>query len=197
MRKVILNDWISLDGVYQSPSGPDEDPDGGFEHGGWASPYFDEIAMQWLIENVSRAGGFLLGRRTYQIFASHWPTAPEDQQVLAEPMNRLPKYVASTTLRETLEWQNSRLLRGDVAEAVRKLKREDGGDLRVIGSAQLANTLIQDDLIDEFHLMIDPIVIGSGKRLFRDGGRLTKLRLVDSKATSTGAIIATYALARN
>jgi dihydrofolate reductase len=197
MRKVILNDWISLDGVYQSPSGPDEDPDGGFEHGGWASPYFDEIAMQWLIENVSRAGGFLLGRRTYQIFASHWPTAPEDQQVLAEPMNRLPKYVASTTLRETLEWQNSRLLRGDVAEAVRKLKREDGGDLRVIGSAQLANTLIQDDLIDEFHLMIDPVVIGSGKRLFRDGGRLTKLRLVDSKATSTGAIIATYALARN
>jgi dihydrofolate reductase len=197
MRKVILNDWISLDGVYQSPSGPDEDPDGGFEHGGWASPYFDEIAMQWLIENVSRAGGFLLGRRTYQIFASHWPTAPEDQQVLAEPMNRLPKYVASTTLREPLEWQNSRLLRGDVAEAVRKLKREDGGDLRVIGSAQLANTLIQDDLIDEFHLMIDPVVIGSGKRLFRDGGRLTKLRLVDSKATSTGAIIATYALARN
>jgi dihydrofolate reductase len=197
MRKVILNDWMSLNGVYQSPSGPDEDADGGFEHGGWATPYFDDIAMRWLIENVSRAGGFLLGRRTYQIFASHWPSAPDDQQVLAEPMNRLPKYVASTTLREPLEWQNSRLLHGDVAQAVRRLKREDGGDLRVIGSAQLANTLIRNDLIDEFNLMIDPIVIGSGKRLFRDDGRLTKLRLVDSKATSTGAIIATYAVTRN
>jgi dihydrofolate reductase len=170
MRKVVLNDWMSLDGVYQSPSGPDEDADGGFAHGGWASPYFDDIAMRWLIENVSRAGGFLLGRRTYQIFASHWPSAPDDQQVLAEPMNRLPKYVASTTLREPLEWQNSRLLHGDVAQTVRRLKHEDGRDLRVIGG---------------------------GKRLFRDDGRLTKLRLVDSKATSTGAIIATYAVARN
>jgi dihydrofolate reductase len=197
MRKVIVNDWMSLDGVYQGPSSPDEDADGGFEHGGWATPYFNDIAMGWLIDNVSGAGGFLLGRRTYEIFAAHWPSAPEEQQVLAEPMNRLPKYVASTTLTEPLEWQNSRLLQGDIAEAVRELKHEDGEDLRIIGSAQLVSTLIQEDLIDEFHLMIDPVIVGGGKRLFRDDGMLTTLRLVDNKVTTTGAIIATYALARD
>ncbi len=196
MRKLIVNDWMTLDGVYQGPSGPDEDADSGFEHGGWAAPYFDDIAMAWLIDNVSGAGGFLLGRRTYEIFAAHWPNAPEEQQVLAEPMNRLPKYVASTTLTEPLEWQNSSLLQGDTAEAVRELKNQDGADLRVIGSAQLVSTLIQHELVDEFHLMIDPVIVGGGKRLFRDDRMLRTLRLVDNKVTSTGAIIATYALAR-
>jgi dihydrofolate reductase len=153
------------------------------------------MAMGWLVDNVSGAGGFLLGRRTYELFAAYWPSAPEEEQVLAEPMNRLPKYVASTTLTEPLEWQNASLLPGDVTAAVRALKHQGGADLRVIGSAQLVATLIQAGLVDELHLMIDPVIVGGGKRLFLDDGTLTRLRLADSKLTTTGAIIATYALA--
>jgi dihydrofolate reductase len=192
MRKVIVSNWITLDGVYQSPSEPGEDPENGFVHGGWATPYFDDIAMQWIVESVSGAGGFLLGRRTYEIFAAHWPVAPEEERALAEPMNRLPKYVASATLSEPLTWQPSTLLQGDIAQAVRRLKQEDGRDLRVIGSAQLIQTLMQHELVDEFQVMIDPVIAGGGKRMFRDDGVLRKLRLVDSRTTTTGAIIATY-----
>jgi dihydrofolate reductase len=192
MRKVIANEWMTLDGVVQAPSYADEDTGGGFEHGGWHTRYFDELSMSWVVENVSGAGGYLLGRGTYEMFAAHWPNAPEDQQMLAEPLNTLPKYVASTRLAEPLEWQNSTLLRGDVAEAVTALKAEDGGDLHVIGSPGLAQTLIGHDLIDELQLMIDPLVVGGGKRLFRDDGALRRLRLTESQATSTGAIIATY-----
>jgi dihydrofolate reductase len=196
VRRVIVSDWITLNGVYQSPSGPDEDPDDGFAHGGWAAPYFDDIAMEWVVDSVSGAGGLLLGRRTYEIFAAHWPTAPVEEQVLAEPMNRLPKYVASATLFEPLKWHASTLLQGDIADAVRRLKHEDGRDLRAIGSAQLVRTLIEHELVDEFQLMIDPVVVGGGKRLFGDYGPLRRLRLVDSKTTTTGAIIATYVPAR-
>jgi dihydrofolate reductase len=192
MRKVIANEWMTLDGVVQAPSYADEDTGGGFEHGGWHTRYFDELSMSWVVENVSGAGGYLLGRGTYEMFAAHWPNAPEDQQMLAEPLNTLPKYVASARLAEPLEWQNSTLLRGDVAEAVTALKAEDGGDLHVIGSPGLAQTLIGHDLIDELQLMIDPLVVGGGKRLFRDDGALRRLRLTESQATSTGAIIATY-----
>lgn len=195
MRKVIANEWMSLDGVVQAPSYPDEDRTGGFEHGGWHTRYFDELSMNWVVENVRGAGGYLLGRGTYEIFAAHWPTAPEDQQVLAEPLNELPKYVASATLAEPLEWQNSTLLRGDIGEAVRGLRAEDGRDLHVIGSPGLVQTLIEHDLVDELRLMIDPLIVGAGKRLFRDGGALRHLRLVDSQVTSTGSIIATYAAA--
>ena len=192
MRKLMVYNTMSLNGVYQSPFYVDEDADGGFTDGGWANPYLDNTAMEWFVDNVCRAGGFLFGRRTYEIFAAHWPSAPDDQQVLAEPMNRLPKYVASTTLTEPLKWQNSTLLPRDTANAVRRLKRDDGSDLRIIGSAQLLNTLIQHDLVDEFHLMIDPVIVGGGKHLFTDNGQLSRLRLVDSTATTTGAIIATY-----
>ncbi|MGH3477787.1 MAG: dihydrofolate reductase family protein [Nocardioidaceae bacterium] len=192
MRKLMMYNTMSLNGVYQSPFYVDEDATSGFTYGGWANPYLDNAAMEWFIDNVSRAGGFLLGRRTYEIFAAHWPSAPEDQQVLAEPMNRLPKFVASATLTEPLKWQNSRLLPDDTPEAVRQLKHDDGADLRIIGSAQLLNTLIQHDLVDEFHLMIDPVIVSGGKRLFTDNGQLTRLRLVDNKVTTTGAIIATY-----
>jgi len=139
--------------------------------------------------------GFLVGRRTYEIFAAHWPNAGEEEQALTEPMNRLPKYVASTTLSEPLAWQNATLLPGNVAEAVAALKQDDGGDLRVIGSSQLAQTLIEHDLVDEFRLMIDPLVLGAGKRLFAGDGRLRMLRLVETEMTSTGAILATYARA--
>lgn len=192
MRKVIANEWLTLDGVVQAPSYADEDLTGGFEHGGWHARYFDDLSMNWVIENVRGAGGFVLGRGTYQMFAAHWPTAPEDQQVLAEPLNTLPKYVASTTLAEPLGWQNSRLLRGDVDAAVRALKAEQGRDLHVIGSPGLVQSLMALGLVDELRLMIDPLVVGGGKRLFRDDGALRPLRLVDSTVTTTGAVIATY-----
>ncbi|SCF00243.1 dihydrofolate reductase family protein [Micromonospora mirobrigensis] len=193
MRKVIANEWMTLDGVVQSPSYPDEDASGGFAHGGWHARYFDELSMRWVVENVRGAGGYLLGRGTYEIFAAHWPTAPQEQQVLAEPLNALPKYVASMTLAAPLLWQNSTLLGGDVASAVRALKAEQGGDLHVIGSPGLVQSLLAFDLLDEVRVMIDPVLVGGGKRLFgRDGAHRT-LRLLDSQVTSTGAIIARYA----
>ena len=150
--------------------------------------------MTWVIENVRGAGGYLLGRGTYEIFAAHWPNAPQEQQVLAEPLNALPKYVASTALDEPLGWQNSRLLGGDIGAAVRALKAEKGQHLHVIGSPGLVQTLLVLGLIDELQLMIDPVVAGGGKRLFRDDGALRPLRLADSQVTGTGAIIATYAV---
>lgn len=193
MRRVIVNEFTTLNGVVQAPSYPDEDTSEGFAHGGWHRPYFDDMSMGWVVDNVTSAGGFLLGRRTYETFAAHWPNASEEEQVLAQPLNTLPKYVASTTLRGPLEWENSRLLRGDVADAVVALKRGEGPDLHVVGSTVLLQTLIEHGLVDEFRLMIDPLVVGGGKRLFRDDGELRALRLVDSQPTTTGAIIATYA----
>ncbi len=145
-----------------------------------------------MLESIAEAGGFLLGRRTYEIFAAYWPNAPEEEQVVAEPLNTKPKYVASTTLAAPLEWQNSMLLRGDLAEAVAALKQEDGGDLHVIGSTELVRTLIEHDLVDEFRLMLDPVVLGGGKSIFRDDGLLRPLRLIDGQVTSSGAILATY-----
>jgi len=193
MRKLVVQEWMTLDGVVQAPGAPDEDTTGGFAHGGWSLPYFDELAMTWVVDNLTGAGGFLLGRRTYQTFAAYWPNAPAEQQAIAEPMNRLPKYVASTTLAEPLAWQHSTLLRGDLANAVAALKQPDGGDLLVIGSTTLVQSLIEHDLVDEFRVMIDPLVVGGGKRLFRDDGARRPLRLVTSQVSTTGAIVATYA----
>jgi len=194
MRKVIVNEFTSLDGVAQAPGGADEDRSGGFAHGGWHMRYMaDELAQKWVLESIVEAGGFLLGRRTYEIFAAYWPKAPEDEQVIAEPLNRKPKYVVSTTLTEPLDWHNSTLVAGDVAAAVAALKQEDEGDLHVIGSTELVRTLIEHDLADQFRLMIDPVVLGGGKRIFRDDGLLRPMRLVDGQVTSTGAILATYA----
>jgi dihydrofolate reductase len=193
MRKVIVDEWMTLDGVIQAPGQADEDTTGGFQHGGWHVGYFDDLAQRWVVDSVVTAGGFLLGRRTYEIFAAHWPNASEEEQVLAEPLNTKPKYVASRTLTEPLAWQNSRVLHGDVAEAVATLKQEDGEDLHVIGSSELVQTLFEHGLVDEFRVMIDPVVVGGGKRLFRDDGGLRLLRLVDSQVTTTGVIIATYA----
>jgi dihydrofolate reductase len=193
MRKVIVNEFMSLDGVAQAPGGADEDTSGGFQHGGWHLGYFDDISRKWVVESLTQAGGFLLGRRTYEIFAAYWPNAPEEEQVIAQPLNTLPKYVASRTLSEPLEWQNSTPLQGDVAEAVAALKQEDGDDVHVIGSTQLVQTLIEHDLVDEFRLMIDPLLLGGGKRFFRDDGVLRPLRLIDGQVTTTGVFIATYA----
>jgi dihydrofolate reductase len=197
MRKVIVNEFLSLDGVAQAPGGADEDPSGGFAHGGWHLGYFDEVSQRWVLDSIVEAGAFILGRRTYEIFAAYWPNAPADQQVIAEPLNSKPKYVASTTLTEPLEWQSSTLLEGGVPDAVAALKQGDGGDLHVIGSTQLVHTLVEHDLVDEYRLMIDPIVLGGGKRIFDDNGVRRSLRVVASQVTSTGAILATYEPARD
>jgi dihydrofolate reductase len=193
MRKVIAFEWMSLDGVMQSPAHTDEDTSGGFKHGGWHVRYFEDRSMRWVIEHVSRAGGFLLGRRTYEVFAAHWPRASQEEQALAQPLNTRPKYVASRTLKEPLAWQNSMLLGGNIATSVEKLKGEAGEDLLLIGSSELTAALLSHDLVDELRLMIDPIILGGGKRFFRDDGVCRRLSLVTSETTPTGAILATYA----
>jgi dihydrofolate reductase len=193
MRKIVVTEWMSLDGVVQAPGAADEDTTGGFQHGGWHLRYFDDLSQTWVVETLTAAGGFLLGRRTYEGFAAYWPNASEEEQVVAHPLNTKPKYVASRTLTEPLAWQNSTVLQGDAVQAVVALKQEDGDDLLVIGSTELVQTLIEHGLVDEFRVMIDPLVVGGGKRIFRDDGVLRPLRLVDSKVTTTGAIVATYA----
>jgi dihydrofolate reductase len=193
MRRVIVNEFMSLDGVAQAPGEEEEDTSGGFAHGGWHMRFMeDESAMKRVLEGIVEAGGFLLGRRTYEIFAAYWPNASEEEQVIAEPLNTKPKYVASRTLTEP-EWQNSSVLQGEVADAVTALKQEDGGDLHVIGSTELVQTLIEHGLVDELRLMVDPVVLGGGKRIWRDDGVLRSLRLVESETTPSGAIFATYA----
>ena len=190
MRKVIVNEFLALDGTAQAPGGPEEDTTNGFEHGGWHMQYGEGNGMTKLIEG---AGGFLLGRRTYEIFAGYWPNAPDEVQHIARPMNSKPKHVASTTLSTPLEWENSSVLPAPLTEAVAALKQEDGGDLLVIGSTVLVQSLIQDGLVDELRLIIDPVLVGGGKRIFPDDGALRPLRLVGHEATGPGAIIATYA----
>jgi dihydrofolate reductase len=193
MRKVVAFEWMSLDGVVQAPAYADEDTSNGFKHGGWHVRYFDERSLKWVVENVSQAGGFLLGRGTYEMFAAHWPSASAEEQPLARPLNALPKYVVSRTLEEPLAWQNSRLLKGDLAAALAALKREEGKDLLAIGTPMLVQMLFAHDLVDELRLMIDPVILGGGKRFFRDDGTCRRLALVTSETTSTGAILATYA----
>lgn len=191
MRKVIVSEFLSLDGVMQAPGDPDEDRRGGFEDGGWMLGYFDETAGADLIESIGSSGGMILGRQTYEGFAAYWPNAPADDP-FAGPMNDLPKFVASTTLQEPLAWQNSTLIHGDVPEGVAALKEQPGNDLNVIGSGVLAQTLMQHGLVDRFRLMIHPVLLGSGERLFRGGTGRTPLRLVNSQTSSTGVLILTY-----
>jgi dihydrofolate reductase len=194
MRKVIVNEFMSLDGVAQAPGGADEDTSGGFAYGGWHMQYMeDELAQKWVLASIFAAGGFLLGRRTYEIFAAYWPNAPAEEQVIAEPLNTKPKYVASTTLTDPLPWQNASVLEGEVPDAVAALKQQEGADVHVIGSTELVQTLVEHGLVDELRLMIDPVVLGGGKRIFRDDGVLRQLRVVDGQVTSRGAILATYA----
>jgi len=193
MRKLIVNEFMSLDGVVQAPGGADEDTSGGFRHGGWHMQYLDDVSRGRVLAGIVEAGGFLLGRRTYEIFAAYWPNAPEEEQAIAEPLNSKPKWVASTTLDGELGWQNATALDGDLAQAVVALKREEGGDIQVIGSPELVQALLEHGLVDELRLMIDPVVLGGGKRIFGDDGVLRALRLVDGEVTSTGAIMATYA----
>ena len=197
MRKLIVNEFVSMDGVAQAPSGQEEDPSGGFAHGGWHNPYAqDERGRAWVMKYIAEMGALVLGRRTYEIFAGYWPNAPEEVAVVAEPFNRLPKYVASTTLTEPLAWNNSSLLRPDVATALRALKREDGRDLHVVGSPQLVRSLLTDDLVDELRLAIDPLVLGGGKRIFPEDGELRRFRLAEYEFTNDGAMLTTYSRQR-
>ena len=191
MRKLIVQEFVSLDGVMQAPGDPDEDRSGGFTHGGWQMRYFDDDFARVAAEGIAETGGYMFGRRTYEIMAAYWPSQPDDNP-FAATLNGLPKYVASTTLSEPLAWQNSTLLHGDVAKAVAELKEQPGKNLVVLGSGELVQTLMENDLVDEFGIMINPIVLGSGKRLFRDGSAMRPLRLVRSLTTSTGVLVATY-----
>ncbi|HEY2354752.1 MAG TPA: dihydrofolate reductase family protein [Gaiellaceae bacterium] len=190
MRKLIVNEFLALDGVAQAPGAPNEDTREGFAHGGWHSPYGAENGVLPLIESC---GGFILGRWTYELFAGFWPTAHEMAPAFAGPMNAKPKYVASTTLSGPLEWENSTLLDAPVSDSIRALKEQNGGDLLVIGSTVLVQSVLAEGLVDELRLMIDPVLVGGGKRLFSDDGALRPLRLVDHVVTEAGTIIATYA----
>jgi dihydrofolate reductase len=188
MRELIVSSFITLDGVMQAPGGPEEDPSGGFEHGGWSFGYWDEQMQQAMGEWMSKPFELLLGRKTYEIFAAHWPHTDEPP---AEVFNSTTKYVASTTLKH-LEWQNSEMIEGDLGEGVRKLKEKDGPELQVQGSANLIQTLLEHRLVDEFRLMIFPLVLGTGKRLFDGGAVPAGLEAVSSQTSSTGVITAAY-----
>jgi dihydrofolate reductase len=188
MRKLVVNTFVSLDGIMQAPGGPEEDPTGGFDHGGWSVSFWDEQMMQAMTEFMGKPFDLILGRKTYEIFAAHWPHT--DQPGAAE-LNRATKHVASRTL-DTLEWENSKLLKGEVGEAVARLKEEDGPALQVHGSSDLIQTLLRHGLIDQFRVWIFPVVLGTGKRLFGEGAPPAALKLVDNQVSSTGVVMATY-----
>jgi dihydrofolate reductase len=190
MRRIIVTNHVTLDGVMQSPSGPEEDPRDDFEHGGWAAPYGDEVLGSVMAEEMAKAPDLLFGRRTYEHFAGFWPKQTDNP--FTPVLDRAQKYVASTTLREPLPWVNSTLLEGDAADAVAALKAQPGKDLVILGSGALIHSLMRRDLIDEYLLTIHPLVLGSGRRLFPDPGTFARLQLVDTKTTTTGVIIATY-----
>jgi dihydrofolate reductase len=197
MRKLIVNEFLTIDGVAQAPGGAEEDRDGGFAHGGWhMPPAHDERAQNWVIKNIRAMAALVLGRRTYEIFASYWPNAPQEESVIAEPLNTVPKHVASTTLKEPLAWQNSRLLDGDVPAAVRALKEQEGGEIHVIGSTRLVQTLLAEDLVDELRLTIDPLTVGGGKRIFPEDGALRHFRVATHEVTEGGSMLVAYARAR-
>jgi dihydrofolate reductase len=187
MSKVVVFMNLTLDGVMQAPGRPDEDRRGGFEHGGWAMPY---ATMEAAEESMAYTGALLLGRRTYEDFYTVWPNRTDNP--FTAVLNNTQKYVASTTLSEPLSWSNSTLLKGDAAEAVARLKEELGKDLVVLGSGELVQSLMRRNLVDEYVLLIHPLVLGSGRRLFAEGGAFTALRLVATKTTTTGVVIATY-----
>jgi dihydrofolate reductase len=189
MRKLIVNTFLTLDGVMQAPGGPEEDPSGGFAHGGWSVNYWDDGMGAHMGEVMGKPFDLVLGRKTYEIFAAHWPHATDEQA--AKPLNDATKYVASRTLR-SVGWANSVLIEGDVVEGVAALKREDGPELQVHGSSNLLQTLLRHNLVDEFSLWTFPIVVGSGKRLFDDGTVPSGLKLVDSTVSTTGVVIGRY-----
>ena len=190
--RLTLHTFVTLDGVMQAPGGPGEDPEGGFAHGGWSFPYGDEDFGTAMTGWFGNADAFLLGRKTYEIFSGYWPHVTDPGDPIAVALNTLPKFVASTTL-SSVSWHNSALLGGDVAAEVAKLKERPGNELQLHGSGGLAQTLIEANLIDEYRLLIFPVHLGAGKKLFRDGVPAAALRLIDATTTSTGVVIARYA----
>lgn len=191
MRKLVVGTFVTLDGVMQAPGGPDEDREGGFEHGGWLVPFFDEKFSQIMAEWTKEAGAFLLGRKTYEIFAGSWPKATDPGDEIATALNSRPKFVASRSL-SSLEWNNSHLLEGEAAEAVARLKEQDGGEIQLHGSGNLLQTLLRHDLVDTLRIWHFPVVVGKGKRLFGEGTIPASFRLVEAQQTTTGAVLHVY-----
>jgi len=189
MRKLTINTFLTVDGVMQAPGGPEEDTSNGFAHGGWTVKYWDDVMGQIMDQTMRKPFDLLLGRKTYDIFAAHWPQSTEEP--VASAFNKATKYVASRTL-EKGTWAMTRVLKGDVAQEVATLKRSDGPELQVHGSANLAQTLIKNNLIDTYRLWIFPLMLGTGKRLFADGTIPAALKLTDSKTSTTGVTIATF-----
>jgi dihydrofolate reductase len=190
MGKIVVFTSLTLDGVMQAPGRPDEDRRGGFDRGGWAQPYNDPVMAQVAAKGMAQQGSLLLGRRTYEDFFSFWPQQPDNP--FTEALDNTRKYVASTTLDEPLPWRNSTLLKGDAADAVAELKGQSDEHLTVLGSGELVQSLRRRGLIDEYLLLIHPLVLGAGRKLFPDGGPPAELRLADTVTTTTGVIIATY-----
>jgi len=189
MRKLIVNTYVTLDGVMQAPGGPEEDPSGGFAYGGWSFNYWDDMMGQITTESMAKPFELLLGRKTYEIFAAHWPYIKNDPT--ADTLNKVKKYVVSRSLSEAI-WSNSTLVKGDAVQEVRNLKRQKGPEIRVLGSGNLIQMLLKHGLVDEFRLWIFPVTIGKGKRLFGEGTQPASLKLIDSRTSTTGVIIATY-----
>lgn len=188
MRRIVANTFVTLDGVMQAPGTPEEDPSGGFEHGGWVAPYWDDEANRRMESFMGKPFDLVLGRRTYEIFAAHWPY---QHDAAAQALNGAKKYVASRTLKN-VAWQNSELLQGDVAEAVARLKAEAGPEIQVHGSGNLLQTLFSAGLVDLFTLWIFPVVVGGGKRLFENGVTPSGLRLVDQAVSPAGVVTCSY-----
>ena len=189
MRKIAVLSFVTLDGVMQAPGGPDEDPSGNFKHGGWSVGYWDDVMGKVMAEQMGHPYDLLLGRKTYEIFAAYWPKAKDVPG--ADGLNKARKYVVSKTPRK-LDWNNSVLVTGNIPEEIKKLKRQDGPELQVHGSSNLIQTLLKHDLVDEFRLKIYPVSIGHGKRLFGDGTIPASFKLLESKTSTTGVIVATY-----
>ncbi|MFL6398303.1 MAG: dihydrofolate reductase family protein [Nitrososphaeraceae archaeon] len=191
MRKLIVLSFITLDNVMQAPGGPEEDPTGGFEHEGWVVGYFDDFLLNVMIKQTSKPFDLLLGRKTYEIFAAHWPYVDADQDPFAAKLNNAKKYVASKTLTK-LDWNNSELINGDVPEGIKRIKEQDGPEIQVHGSSNLVQTLLKYDLVDELWLKIFPVTLGPGKRLFAEGTIPAGFKLLESGISPSGVIIANY-----
>jgi dihydrofolate reductase len=188
--KLTVTTFLTLDGVYQAPGAPNEDRDGGFQHGGWVVPHFDDAMFGFINDVFTRADAFVLGRRTYEIFASHWPRVTDENDPVASALNRLPKYVASRTLKRA-DWRGSTVI-GDVVKEVTELTRRYPREIQVHGSGELVQTLLANELVDELNLLLFPLVLGTGKRLFGSGAVPAAFTLAGTRSTSTGVVISTY-----
>jgi dihydrofolate reductase len=189
MGKLVVGTFVTLDGVMQAPGGPDEDRDGGFEHGGWTVPFFDEELGDQMVELIGRTDAILLGRKTYDVFIQHWPHVGDEDPIAAK-LNSAPKYVVSRTL-DSADWQNTTVLRGELRDEIPQLK-EQHDEVQVPGSASLIQSLLREDLVDEFSVLVFPIVLGTGKRLFGEGTIPRSMRLVETKTFPTGVALHRY-----